>query len=518
LLFLLFTSSIKVVERVKAMPASNNLSENQDRRSICDCNMMGLANDGSNVLSNDSFRAMQQSKNGSILAGWTPSPQGRGTIDILWTCGATISLCCWTALCLNVPPPEWGRWRRLGQKVLIGYLSMIGPEFICQLALGQWASARNSVGDFKRSGYHEWSMCHAFVADMGGFVLHAPDWVPFPLNAKQVHYLVTKGYVPYSAVRLDKSLIHDKNKGDGVVRLIAVSQMLWFSINCLGRVTQNLAITTLELTTLGFIFCTLATYFFWAHKPMDIQTAIVLEPNTTIADILVEAGDRAREPYRLTPLDFVGRSQSPWSLYWSHSVNLFRPCHNKVPWFAPRDRRPVDMIPDDHFPDLSREMSALLFSLQCGYAAIHLCGWNFYFPSRLERTLWHMSAITIIVAIVLYWTVELCVWTCLPAVKMYCTKHRRSDGERQSHGDTRRRAPHLVSRAQIVAAHIRNNSPGRDPALYVPIKALLPVSTLAVCYCIARWYIYVEDLLNLRALPSSVFDTVNWSEFWPHIS
>ena len=111
-------------------------------------------------------------------------------------------------------------------------MSGLGPEFTFQLALGQWSSARRSVEDFRRSGYPQWSMKHVFLADMGGFVLHARDWVPFPLNAEQVHYLVTHGYIPYSAVGLDKRVIDGKNKGDGIVRVIAVCQILWFSLNC----------------------------------------------------------------------------------------------------------------------------------------------------------------------------------------------------------------------------------------------------------------------------------------------
>ena len=35
----------------------------------------------------------------------------------------------------------------------------------------------------------------AFFADMGGFVLHTDDGVPLPLNAKQLHWLVTNGHL-----------------------------------------------------------------------------------------------------------------------------------------------------------------------------------------------------------------------------------------------------------------------------------------------------------------------------------
>ena len=40
---------------------------------------------------------------------------------------------------------------------------------------------------------------------------------------------------------------------------------------------------------------------------------------------------------------------------------------------------------------------------------------------------------------------------------------------------------------------------------------------LVLVYILVRTYMLVEDFLSLRALPSSVFDTVKWSSFVPHI-
>jgi hypothetical protein len=113
-------------------------------------------------------------------------------------------------------------------------LGLLGPEFIFQLALRQWSSARRSVEAFKElghvscitQGHQDWSMAHAFLADMGGFVLDVEGYENFPLHAKQVHYLVKKGYVNYEEVGLSKEAITDKNKGEALVRFITVVQIL----------------------------------------------------------------------------------------------------------------------------------------------------------------------------------------------------------------------------------------------------------------------------------------------------
>jgi len=238
-----------------------------------------LAPDASILSSKGTIEPMRnlvarQVANAAVLRpGWVPQPDGRGTFDHVESFYRHIPVLL-ECSCLNVPPRRWSPWRWQLQKIFMACLGILGPEFVFQIAIGQWSSAGRSVDAFTQSGYLDWTKKHAFFADMGGFLLHPPDWVPFPLNSKQVHYLVIHGYIPYSAVALEKADLADRNKGDGMVRFISVLQILWFSFNCIARASQGLAITTLELTTLGFILCTLGTSYFWFHKPMDVQKAI----------------------------------------------------------------------------------------------------------------------------------------------------------------------------------------------------------------------------------------------------
>lgn len=79
------------------------------------------------------------------LQGWTTSGGGRGTLDIVWTCLFTIFLCCWTSLCVNVPPLNSTWVHRLREKLKLALLGILGPDFLIILALGQWESAHRSV-------------------------------------------------------------------------------------------------------------------------------------------------------------------------------------------------------------------------------------------------------------------------------------------------------------------------------------------------------------------------------------
>lgn len=405
----------------------------------------------------------------------------------------------------------------------MGCLGLLGPEFIFQIAIGQWASARRSMVQFKKSGYPQWSMKHAFLADMGGFALHPPDLVPFVLDAAQVHYLVAEGYIPYSAVGVDRSIIEDKNKSDGIGRFITVCQITWFLVNSLGRLIQHLAITTFEVTTLGFIACTLGTYLAWAHKPMGVADQIMLVPNTTMANILIKAGEKARAPYKYTPLDFVSRTDwswdleywnlSSWNLYWTYWMNILR----KLGIDFISKKRPIRHIQDDNFPPLSRSTMVILFLIQIIYAGIHVAAWNFHFATSTEQLLWRISTLYILGSVLLGWTIDL--YPHLhPRLRNHLKLRRPQPKSQDLEANSRHKHfPSIGAKMNQFACNLRNNSSGRDPAQEVPLKALVPMTLLAAVYCFARAYAIVEDIVSLRSQPASVYDSVNWFAFLPHI-
>jgi hypothetical protein len=77
--------------------------------------------------------------------GWTSSPSGRGTSDILISCFTTIFLCCWTSVCPNVPALSDSKWDQLHDKLTLACIALLGPEFLLGIAAGQRTSAEESV-------------------------------------------------------------------------------------------------------------------------------------------------------------------------------------------------------------------------------------------------------------------------------------------------------------------------------------------------------------------------------------
>jgi hypothetical protein len=419
-----------------------------------------------------------------LAHGWVDQPNGRGTIDIIWSCVITIFLCSWSVLFLNIPRKS-GLRSFLTTKLSWVAFTIFFPEILAAFAQQQWVSASQSVLDFSRLGYTQWSLRHAFFADMGGFVLDAPDYLPFPVDAHQIHYLVANNFIAFPTI--DKEAIWDKNKADGFARVLTSVQVVWFALQCLGRAIQHISMSTFELSTLAFVLCTFPTFFWWRHKPLDVATAIpiLLKDQVRITDILLSAGNSANKPFKFTPLDFVNPPSLPFNflcpIMWALQL-LFDlgadPKHGPITSFrnsarmAPREMRVVDFV--------------VIGIITLTYISVHLIGWNFVFPTTVERNLWRSATLILSGSAVSYMLLFLLLTWQLPAF-------RRLFG---------------VSRANTA----------------VEVFDLLPwwlqylvAASWVGSYGTARLYLIVEAFISLRALPLAAYETVNWSNFLPHL-
>ncbi|KAF2014656.1 hypothetical protein BU24DRAFT_433898 [Aaosphaeria arxii CBS 175.79] len=299
---------------------------------------------------------------------WVDQPYYRGTFDILWTSLVTIGISTYTMLCLNVPAPDEGYLRLVSRRLLWMFLGIIGPEFPLIYAAGQWSRAKHSVAAFKASGYPDWHLRQAFFADMGGFMFHARDGKPFPLNATQLHWLVTNNFVEYPSIT--KREVWDKSKQDTFTKVVTAFQVGYLIIQCIARAVQNLAITTLELNAVAIV------------TPMHIYSTYNLQD--------INLG----RAWKLTPLDFIDENGPGYSV----NIQPFM----KMP-VIPAER-PIQRIPNDRFPtDPYGSQEYLLCFATLVFTAIHVAGWNFDFPSPTEHLLWRISSLLLFGITVAFW-------------------------------------------------------------------------------------------------------------------
>jgi hypothetical protein len=391
-------------------------------------------------------------------------------------------------------------------------LGILGPELVFQISFGQYHAARRSKIDFHVAGYSSWTMTHAWYAEMGGFVLHTSDYDPFPLNAAQLLYLVKEQLIGFPP--LTKKDIDDKNKAEAFVRTITVIQICWFVLNTISRAAQSLAVTTFELTTLGFIVCTFGTCICWLHKPMDVETPTIIMSDRTIAEIMVLSGDPAAQQWDKTPLDFVqGRQEFSWNRTWAYFLEIFK----KVGLHFGPKRRPIERIANDYIPEPPVRGLPVVFTMHLIYAAIHFAGWNFHFPSRTELTLWRFAVSTTAGVILLIWSVEMYAFRAVPFISRLrdrFRKHTECGGGNRCHFSWATQLP-VREKTHAIAERMRNIG-GRDPVWRVPLRALIPYVVGGALYALARAYILLEAVVTLRALPASAFETVDWSAIIPH--
>lgn len=466
--------------------------------------------------------------------GWYSSPNTRGTIDILWTCVATTFLCTYTILCLNCPATSESWWRVQARKLLWMGIAISGPEFVLTAAAGQLAAARDSVKSFHALGRTKWTYRHAFFANMGGFELNPADGAPFRINSKHIHWLVTRGYITLPEVSDEE--LWDKSKQDTIAKLITCGQAAYLIIQCVGRAIQGLALTTLELSTMAIVVCAIMTSICWISKPLDIRYPIRIHMQTAMADVIRQAGPIASNPYRQTPLDFVDDLTPSWAL----NIQPFM----KMP--VGPFQRPLPRIGDSRLPWLTWTENSCLCLGTMVYASIHLAGWNFHFPSRVEQILWRVSSLILVGSTIAFWfleslamgwrygggqefferlftqrgkaksgALELGVTTAISneteSINNIATKTNTLKTRKETSQDKGNVTDMTASQQQY--QHETPFEPRELPLVW-EFWSIFPI---AVIYAFARGYLLVEALLSLRSLPWTAYSTVQWTNFIPHL-
>ena len=439
---------------------------------------------------NQSSNFSVEASNHIFISGWVDQPNNRGTIDIIWSCLATIFLCTWTVLCLNIPAESDSQLMFLGRKFRWMILAIIVPEFLLGFAAGQFENAYKAVDAFKDLGFPDWTMQQAFFAEMGGFVLHPKDSTPFPVNNRHIQWLVVNGFMEMPQVTTRN--IWDRSKADHLIKSIVCVQICWLMITVIARAIQKLAITTLELGTVSIVFCTVATFFCWLQKPADVRTPIDLHIASSSADLLIAGGDAASKPYRMTPLDFVD------NLGPSYSQN----CAAFVGVRSGPQQRPLPRFTNDRFPHVRGLRQILLITITLFSDGIHIFGWNFQFPTRAERIVWRVAGLQMFITAACWWGAE-----------FFAGLYR----------------DHTWNLLWTMLAHpsrVKNLKKARAerPPRAQPTPETFPLPwecgfgvLMWVLYLAARAYVLVEMFAGLRVQPVSAYVCINWSTFVPHV-
>ncbi|KAI0544249.1 hypothetical protein F4679DRAFT_565635 [Xylaria curta] len=410
-----------------------------------------------------------------IVKGWVSSPGSRGSIDILWSCFFTISLCTWTTLCLNVPHPNDSDLRILMRKVKWMICGIFLPEFVLIIATGQLASAQRSIKRFRALGHQHWTLRHSFFVDMGGLLLQPEGGTTFVVNNIQLAYLVEKGYMECPKISAEE--IWDKSKANFLSKSLAFLQVSWFLFQLLGRTIVQLPITALELLTSSIVLFTLGNLGCWFYKPNDIQKGITLHMGVSLESIILENADAAAIFSQHTACNStVSRSLSP-----SRSTH----------------ERPLERFSNASYPHLSAIHKIVYLGLAKSAVALHLLAWNFEFPTHVECLGWRIASSTLMAMSLAIATFEFLVYEPdTHSWDQYLDPKRHS--QTASVGTTDEEASWVQTvRSEEAAAH------------FLSTWRTVIMRTITITYLVARSFLIIEALIGLRSQPADIYRILN---------
>ena len=325
---------------------------------------------------------------------------------------------------------------------------------------------------------------HGFYAEMGGYRIVSPagSKQSYTFRVKELIWLTENNILTIPEISSEE--LHDKSNADYLVKGIALTQSTWFMLQICARVNQHLPITTLELATVAFIGCTGMMYFFWWHKPMDLETFTpITDPGLTSDQLCSLAREictfhNGSEWYRPPPKEAHSHG---WDWFWFEKPVVLKrlevisegdqvpeelrvvvkdnfTAHARVTsWFMPavNESHSAEWGPWDHL---------CVFSVGTMFNGIHCAAWKFVFPTHTESVLWKVSVCTMLGVIYL--------WVPISGLTFW-----------------------LKNRSRLKS---------------------VPYWFATLCYFVARLYLLVEIFFGMRALEPGVFLTVDWTKYFPH--
>lgn len=374
----------------------------------------------------------------------------RSTLTILWNCLSIILLCTWNIQHLNVPairPPEGGRPRETWQPILDAktklkwmVFTVFIPEFQVGKALGEWRAAR----DYRSRKSHwiynlpeSWKMVHAYMANMGYFVLDWGDlWTSPPSgegakketdgNAKAEFHgmleaevtrllndpgsnLSESARINLSRLKLPKwaltaaqwdivlgwriadapdipdSQLKKLDRGGTLVKALALLQVIYLILQLIARKVGGLPSAQLEIAALAFAASSGITYLLYWNRPQSVETVHYIKAKRTIQD----------QDLRGMLKGLV--QNGPTYIWLAHRTRCeVYPEFGPAPIPNDAGHAIESSLPGQKILGSNYEMYSLILGALFGgtiFGALHCLAWNFYFPTPGEALAWKVCSV-----------------------------------------------------------------------------------------------------------------------------
>ena len=149
-------------------------------------------------------------------------------------------------------------------------IAIVAPELILSIELRGLMAARSFLNHISRLGVKGWTLTHLQFAANQGF-----SYTSQQIYSKQVVKLIESGVIRNPPISAEE--LNDRSKSNAFIKIIALTQILWFGFQTLFRAVNHLQITALEISVISFILCSSVTYGLCWNMPQDVQYPVELQ-------------------------------------------------------------------------------------------------------------------------------------------------------------------------------------------------------------------------------------------------
>ena len=143
-------------------------------------------------------------------------------------------------------------------------------------------------------GILPWTIDVAFYAISGAVILEDDYENDLTMSDVDIGHLAD--YDAASLIPLQRAALQKPGKASVLAKMITCTQALWFCSQCIARLSQNMAISLIELNTFAHCISAFFIYAFWWHKPYDAEAHIYIDhPQMLQEHLFLEAAKRTCE-------------------------------------------------------------------------------------------------------------------------------------------------------------------------------------------------------------------------------
>lgn len=318
--------------------------------------------------------------------------------------------------------------------------------------------------------------------------------------------------------------IHDKSKADTFAKSVSILELSWFITQYIARANQHLTVTLLEVTALAFAVSSIIASLLWFYKPLNVRYHIRVGPESESVPPPPSATGNlspvdnptspAPPPSGTAPLPPAEKAPSPAETASIPSMIECLLVNYSILLGAGRRGTQSDFR--DGVPrfwgggpstDVSNIRAPTILAVGVLFGAIHCAAWSFSFPSYAEKMLWRFSSITVLIGLIGPSLIFIkALWVAVDR-NTHCAWHYIQSALKQ----------HLLLYVLISFVFL---------ILFLPVVSLILILlvffvTMLLCglwvYTAGRIILIVLAFMQLRSLPPSSLNTVQWTTYIPHI-